>query len=152
MDNEQQPTRTRTRTQTEVLTEQLVRALESDLQLESFLKTEQARRRVQLSDGATLMLLVPLLEAKQQLLAMWPDGKNVFSQRELDNIRPETIEDSLKKLLDAMTESPAEVDRVLSTASQPRRLTALSVIKSFWSKFCNIPPFCGESKSEKRTA
>jgi hypothetical protein len=47
-------------------------------------------------------------------------------------------------LLNTMNDEPARADEVFSMTIQKPHRSAVSVIKAFWRRFCNIPPFCGE--------
>jgi hypothetical protein len=97
-----------------------------------FVDEELRRVRIQITPAARLMLVLPLYELGAR---PWLRGPNL-----------ESFGDSIRQLLETMAESPAAADMVPETirrAPLPER-SALSVIKAYWSRFCNIPPFCGE--------
>lgn len=126
--------------------ERLAQRLEMELGLQGFFERVGDELATEFSSGARLFLLVPLAEAREV-------------QQELDR---GSAEESLRKLVNAMAESPAETDHategdpdlrrrlepsssLFSTEQKPRFRSSLSAIKAFWSKFCDIPPFCGET-------
>jgi len=127
--------------------ERLARRLEMELGLQGFFERVGDELATEFSSGARLLLLVPLAEAREV-------------QQELDR---GSAEESLWKLVSEMAESPAETDHATEgnpylrerlepgivrpdpTGRRPRFRSSLSAIKAFWSKFCDIPPFCGET-------
>lgn len=82
--------------------------------------TWEARTNTVLTSGARQMLLIPIIEQYER--------GGTFSA--------EDVEQSLGQLFAVMMEDPAPVDSNSSSRS------SLSVIKAFWKRFCNIPPFC----------
>jgi hypothetical protein len=105
--------------------------------MQSFVNTSR------LSPGAVLMLMIPLIEAARL--------QGEFSTRASSGLPPELDVDSgrvvqsLASLMREIETSPAAADRLISWRPDQRE-TSLSVIKAFWRRFCNIPPFCGEPR------
>ena len=108
--------------------------------ISEFMKRQEKDAGITLSPPARLMLILPLYEI-QKRFPKFPILD--FSTA------------SLKDLIVTMAEEPAVGDvpptdweSTLETDAHLHR-TTLSVIKAFWARFCNIPPFCGEG-GEKR--
>jgi hypothetical protein len=109
---------------------ELLRYLESQIDDEYslFVDEELQRFRIQISPAARLMVALPLYEVSRLDSA-------IYNHQETRS--------SITKLLNTMAEDPAYIDASLGPRINPFRST-LSVIKAYWSRFCNIPPFCGE--------
>ena len=144
------------------LMEQLVNQLEVDLELADFLRHVANDLKIEMTPGAYLMLLVPLAEVNSLALAEFrrtnPYYRWKYRSEKLVLDR-QLVEHSLRTLMREMAESPAAFDKALPRDSDDRahfwsRLrfwdalpvrTSISVVKAFWKRFCNIPPFCGET-------
>jgi vacuolar-type H+-ATPase subunit I/STV1 len=115
----------------------LAEQLQLDLDLKDFLEGALADLRIEPTQGARLMLLVPLAEAKAR-----------------EDFERGNVEHSLYDLLEEIAERPATVDqdleerkrrnRVRSSREEPRPRSSVSAIKAFSQRFCSVPPFCGQ--------
>ena len=81
----------------------------------------EERTNTVLTSGARQMLLIPIIEQYER------GGE--FSVGE--------VEESLSQLFTVMREDPSPVD-----SRNTNIRSSLSVIRAFWRRFCNIPPFC----------
>jgi len=98
---------------------------------------ENARElNLKLSRAAKSMLALPLLEFYRDMEKRKSNGA-YFSDEMFTG-----WETSIRKLLLEMHDDPAGFDRFRENESDR---SSLSVIKAFAKKFCNIPPFCGET-------
>jgi hypothetical protein len=88
---------------------------------------EKAQRRhdVNLSWAAREMLIIPIAEQIE-------DGRS---------IEWEQVEASINKIVATMRESSLD-----SEMSRRGRHNAVAVIKAFYKRFCNIPPFCAPTE------
>lgn len=81
----------------------------------------EVRTDTVLTSGARQMLLIPIIEQHER-------GEELSVGQ---------LEESLSQLFTVMREDPSPVD------SRNRNIrSSLSVIRAFWRRFCNIPPFC----------
>lgn len=122
--------------------------LESRLEFLAQLDFLQEHHSVRLTEGAVLMLLVPLVEALEQQSRLGIEHPD---------LSPDQVRSSLDKIVDGLHRSPHPFDVDLTkelaatgqaSSEKPER-TAFSVIRQFWQQFCNIPPLCGETKSRE---
>jgi hypothetical protein len=81
----------------------------------------EGQTNTMLTNGARQMLLIPIVEEYER------SGGVPF----------EVVNESLRQIFAAMREDPSPVD---SRNTNVR--SSLSVIRAFWGRFCNIPPFC----------
>ena len=119
--------------------------LESRLEFLPQLDFLQERYSVRLTEGAVLMLLLPLVEALEQQSRLGIEHPD---------LSPEQVRSSLEKMVDGVHRSPHQFDVDLTkkleakgqaSSEKPER-TVFSVIRQFWQQFCNVPPLCGETK------
>lgn len=135
---------------TEQAIKDLVSRLADELEITSQLQGLETRAGVRLTPSAYLMLLVPAFEARQLRARRRSRGIRYLAG-DLDplEVSKATTLQSIYTLAREARSNPASADRVdeaaYSDPDMPLR-TAFSVIKSFWKRFCNIPPFCGEAK------
>jgi ABC-type phosphate transport system auxiliary subunit len=116
-------------------------ALIDELELRGYFGAYLSEKNIQMTSGAILMLLIPLHEARQQLSSYI---FTAFNEQDVSRASRENIENSLNKLLNDVIAEPAKNDLTVSDVVGQQQRTSLSVVKAFWQKFCNIPPFCGE--------
>jgi hypothetical protein len=114
------------------------------------------------------MLLIPLAESRrfrdrEPSSSVTGGSSDAFADPESRRL----VQRSLVDLVLSMASSPAQFDRELeqriSGEADPNRprngpnlspggpvppRTSLSTIKAFWRRFCNIPPFCGETEDQ----
>lgn len=94
----------------------------------------EKRYNIRLSYEAKMMIMLPLSE--------------LFDNRQFEkriDFGEWTI--SVEKLMITIAEEPAYLDKEYSNNkgyNSPIDRSSQSVIKAFASRFCNIPPFCGE--------
>ena len=123
--------------------------LEFELGVGTTLREEALETGATFTPGAYLMLLIPLYEYKQ--IAGSLPTESPSSRESGRRARPLYVE-SYSKLVKQADEDPAAFDQDLTYKTKrgtPKKVvTSLSIIKSFWKKFCDIPPFCGETKGE----
>jgi hypothetical protein len=81
---------------------------------------------LRLSPGARLMLTVPISEEFDRLAAEGSERESAFVSTMA----------SLELIFASMAEEPDPRDSDSSLRRSP------SVIRAFWKRFCNIPPFC----------
>jgi hypothetical protein len=91
--------------------------------------------RLEPTDSAIVMLLLPLVDIVE-------DRSQLGSR--FSDVSDAELQATLNTLLRTMGSDPARADEVYSAATQKSHRSALSVIKAYWRRFCNIPPFCGE--------
>ena len=82
-------------------------------------------QQVRLTDRAKEMLLVPLLERASQ---GEPTSRNELLA-------------SMERIVREAVDNPASVDAEWFRGERVR--SSLSIVRAYWSAFCNIPPFCG---------
>jgi hypothetical protein len=102
---------------------------------------------MQLTPGAILMLMIPLIEAAQ-IQSEFTDLYRMSPPPSL-SVNRDMAEASISSLLRYIESSPAAADLSLQPFRESEgrpQLTSLSAIKAFWRGFCNIPPFCGEPR------
>lgn len=95
----------------------------------SIIARAESENAVELSWGAREMLVIPIIEQFQ-------DGRPI-DWRE--------IEMSIIKILDSMRE-----DHSAASESRIGRRNAVAVIRAFFKRFCNIPPFCSPNEDALR--
>jgi hypothetical protein len=107
----------------------------------NFIAQLESRLKIQLTEEARQMLILPLIEIQRIDNRIPPDSRNYR-----DTIRNlESWRESVTKLLENMKDAPARADVTQNQLRQTSERTSLSVVKAYANKFCNIPPFCGES-------
>ena len=127
----------------------LLRKLEIELELQGFLLQVSRDKGIRLTPAAALMLLLPLYEVNLRSAPRRTWIRRTLQRRPLLLDKAE-IRQSLTMLVQEVAKSPATADLVFEPVgpSQPsvQARSTLSVIKAFWKRFCNIPPFCGEKE------
>ena len=98
--------------------------------VDMFIREQEVEFGIRLTPGARQMLLIPLTELGPKLI----------------EIEWEQVRSSLSALLSSMKEDPAPSEEELFR----ERRSSLSVIRAFWRKYCNIPPFCQKTDKEYR--
>lgn len=91
-----------------------------------FITIMEEKLEIRLSKEAKQMLILPLQEVRR-------------IERRRNNYDFDSWTNSIENLMIGMKREPAKID-----GGYHKRRSSLSVIKAFASKFCNIPPFCGE--------
>lgn len=131
---------------------QLVLDLEERLGISGQLRDALAAQDVTITLGAYLLLLIPLYEATRlDSPRDPPSGIMLPTRLAVDPQMASEAVGSVAKLLNEAASDPAAFDVDLaeqrsSGGKVGRIITSLSIIKSYWKKFCDIPPFCGETK------
>lgn len=95
--------------------------------LQEILRKHEEEYEIELTEGAIEMLSIPIFELVQQ-------GRDI-------NLKE--LEVSLEEIIRSVKEDPAEMDMQRKMIF---KRSSLSVIRAFWRKFCNIPPFCSRGQ------
>ncbi|HLG36803.1 MAG TPA: hypothetical protein VI338_01600 [Nitrososphaera sp.] len=127
--------------------QELLINLKEQYRLEALFDRVISEQGVAISPAAQLMLIVPLLEA-DAMHSYWEERGVWNTPVDVDR---DTVQESLRQLVLEAKKNPARIDqfpdelvlRDHAGNKWPARST-FSIIKSFVSRFCNIPPFCGE--------
>jgi hypothetical protein len=92
---------------------------------EEFVESYEKEHQLSLTPGAVELLFVPLIEI-------------LDSGDKLDFVQ---VTSTFKIVIQTMKEHPSKREK-----SEER--SSLSVVKAFWNAWCNIPPFCDETKEQ----
>src|ERR1043165_4372349 len=102
-------------------------------EIDSFIRYIERERNIRLTHAAKELLVLPIIEALNQ---------DDLDPKIRDRYLVENWQKSISIIIDNMVKSPAYFDR---RNSEFNRFSSQSVIKAFAERFCNIPPFCGET-------
>jgi hypothetical protein len=130
---------------------ELVRYLKQEFQLEAVFDEVIYEQGIALSPAAQLMLIAPLVDGN--LMQSYWQERGI--QDTAVNIDTETLRQSLRQLIAEAKINPARADNFPESLTMEAGdgkewslRSAFSLIKSFASQFCNIPPFCGEKEQQ----
>lgn len=125
--------------------------LKEQYQLDALFDQVIYEQQIAVSPGAQLMLIVPIIEA----MAMQDYWQQEGTQNSVVNVDMDTIRQSLRQLVREAKNNPAHADQFPdqltmedSVGREWSMCSSPSIIKSFFRRFCNIPPFCSE-KTER---
>jgi hypothetical protein len=90
---------------------------------------------VDLTWGARQMLIIPVLETLQDIGL---PRELIIRRRGLRSIDWAEVDRSIRDIVQTIAEDPSPADRELGNRLRGSR----SVIRAFFKRFCNIPPFC----------
>jgi hypothetical protein len=132
----------------------LARKMKSKMGIETYLEDKLRDHDVFFTPGAYMLLAAALQDAAyfQRIRQRMPGGEG-SSDFSLDDVR-KTIDIIVREA----KENPAYIDRYPEElpfrsanmpGSRPGR-SAISVIKAFWKRYCNIPPLCGRTEKNER--
>jgi hypothetical protein len=111
-------------------------------QADEFISELEIANGISLSMEARQLLILPLVEYQRILTEREKEFVNDTSKLRMDF---ENWKKSITMLIDTMIHQPAQVDRIqLDNEGTVVNMSSMSVIRAFWIRFCNIPPFCGE--------
>ena len=92
------------------------------IRLEEIIGKYEIEYDTELTPTAREMLIIPILELQERIHFIdWNQ-----------------IKETLKVIMSYMKRYPSEKDK------HEKKRSALSLIKAFWGKYCNIPPLCAE--------
>jgi hypothetical protein len=131
--------------------QELATNLKEQYQLDALFNEVIYEQEIAVSPAAQLLLILPVIEA----MAMQDYWQQEGTQNSVVNVDVDTIRQSLRQLVREAKNNPARADRFPDELTMedsvgrewPMR-SSFSIIKSFFSRFCNIPPFCSE-KTER---
>lgn len=127
----------------------LVISLKQDFQLEGMFDEVLFRHEVGLTSGAQLILIIPIIEAA--FAQSQREVRDIYNPILDTNLN--TLQDSVEQIIEEAKSSPASADVVpqellVRSDVQGREwqfLSSISLFKAISRRFCNIPPFCGET-------
>lgn len=115
--------------------------LSTRLDLDHHLNEVVSSCGLQLTPSALLMLLLPLAELDQDRRA-----NRILEQVE----QLDTARDSITLIIEEMRGNPAQYDseHIQEFNSPESRRSCISLIRSWWKNFCNIPPICDDGQED----
>ena len=115
--------------------------LSARLDLDGYLNEVVSSRGLQLTPSTLLMLLLPLAELDQERRS----GRILEQVEQLNTAR-----DSISQIIEEMKDHPAQYDleHIQEFNSPESRRSCISLIRSLWSRFCNIPPICDDGPED----
>jgi hypothetical protein len=127
----------------------LVLHLKQYSQLEKFLNDVTHKHEVSLTPGALLVLIVPIIEASHAQYLR--ENRNICSSNLDTNMN--MLQNTVDRVIEEAKNLPAGSDKfpeeLMAYDGNGMRWSirsSLSLIKAFASRYCNIPPFCGETE------